>query len=94
MLDENCELVLVEVVNVSDYIKENRSFVRSEKNLYSNEEKLAELVERLKRDYDNGKKLNAGKTRYDSKRKKHVPVIPQGGFVAKAVRIFYTDLSD
>ena len=48
----------------------NRSFVRSEKNLYSNEEKLelSELVERLKRDYDNEKKLNAGKTRYDSKR--------------------------
>ena len=37
---------------------ENRSPVRSEKNLYSNEEKLelAELVERLKRDYDNEKK--------------------------------------
>ena len=36
---------------------ENRSFVHSEKNLYSNEEKLefAELVERLKRDYDTEK---------------------------------------
>ena len=75
---------------------ENRSFVRSEKNLYSNEEKLelAELVERLKRDYDNEEELNAGKTRYYSKRKKHVPVIQQGGFVAKAVIIFYTGLSD
>ena len=36
VLAENCELVLVEVVNVN--IMENRSYVHSEKNLYTNEE--------------------------------------------------------
>ena len=35
-----------------------------------------------------------GKKRYDKKRKKHAPVVTDGNFVAKAVRKFYSDLSD
>ena len=34
------------------------------------------------------------KTRYDKKRKKYVPVVTHGNFVAKAVRKFYSDFSD
>ena len=34
-----------------------------------------------------------GKTRYDHKRKKHVPMKPKQGFIAAAVREFYTDLT-
>ena len=34
-----------------------------------------------------------GKTRYDHKRKKHVPIKPKQVFIAAAVRDFYTDLS-
>ena len=35
----------------------------------------------------------AGKTKYDYKRKKHVPMKPIQGFIAAAVRNFYADLS-
>ena len=38
------------------------------------------------------KKLK-GKTRYDHKRKKNVPIKPKQGFIAAGVREFYTDLS-
>ena len=39
-------------------------------------------------------KRNEGKTRYDAKRKRHVPIMPAQGFVAKVVRHFYTDLAN
>lgn len=60
--------------------------------LYTNNEQLAELVAKRKEEYDAEVAANEGKTRYDSKRKKHVPIIPTGGYVAKAVREFYPDL--
>ena len=64
-------------------------------NLYSNDEKLqrAELVAENKEEYDAEVALNEGKTRYDSKRKKHVAIKPTGGCLAKAVREFYPDLA-
>ena len=34
-----------------------------------------------------------GKKRYDDKRKRHVPTKPKQGFIAAAVREFYTALS-
>ena len=37
--------------------------------------------------------LNDGKTRYDNKRKKHVVIKPTGGYLAKAVQEFYSDLA-
>ena len=37
--------------------------------------------------------LNEGKTRYDNKRKKYVAIKPTEGYLAKAVREFYPDLS-
>ena len=39
-------------------------------------------------------KKNKGKTKYDYKRKRHAPIKPSTGFIAKAVRQFYGDLKD
>ena len=60
------------------------------KETYTNEEKLelAELVEKYKREYDAVCENNKGKTKWNSRRKKHVPIKPTRGFVARAVREF------
>ena len=65
--------------------------------MYSNEESwpLVKLWKnRCKEEYDAEVKRNEGKTRYDSKREKHVPIKPNTGYVAKAVRSFYSDLAE
>ena len=74
----------------------NRRFSRAEKKRYSSEEKLAlgELVKSCKEEYDAEVEPNKGKTSCDCKRKKHVPIIPTTGYVAKAVGTFYSDLAD
>ena len=74
----------------------NRKFSRNENHKYSNEEKLAlsELVEKYKEEYEAEVNRNEEKTRYDSKRKKYVPIKPITGYVAKAVRSFYSDLAE
>ena len=66
-------------------------FKRKDRSSYSNQEKLelAELVEKLKEEYDLEVEKNKGKTKYDYKRKHHVPIKPSTGFIAKAVRQFY-----
>ena len=71
-------------------------FKRAERNKYSNEEKLelGELVEKFKKEYVAEVKRNEGKTKYDAKRKRHVSIKPSSGYVAKAVRSFYSDLAD
>ena len=71
-------------------------FKRKDRSSYSNQEKLelAELVEKLKEEYDLEVEKNKGKTKYDYKRKRHVPIKPSTGFIAKAVRQFYGDLKD
>ena len=40
------------------------------------------------------RKTKKGKTKYDYKRNRHVPIKPSTGFIAKAVRKFYGDLKD
>ena len=62
--------------------------------LYSNDEKLqlVELVAKRKEEYD--AEAARGKTRYDAKRMKQVQVKPNSGFIARAVREFYTDLAE
>ena len=71
-------------------------FKRAERNKYTNEEKLelGELVEKFKEEYDAEVKRNEGKTKYDAKRKRHVPIKPSTGYVARPVRSFYSDLAD
>ena len=55
--------------------------------------------EQFKKEHLKEKETLEGETRYDKKRKKHVPVVTHGSFVAKeidilVVRKFYSDLSD
>ena len=71
-------------------------FKRKDRSSYSNQEKLelAELVEKLKEEYDLEVEKIKGKTKYDYKRKRHVPIKPSTGFIAKAVRQFYGDLKN
>ena len=53
-----------------------------------------ELVNRYKEKYDKELKDLEGKTNYDYKRKKLVPMKPaKQSFIAAAVKNFYTDLS-
>ena len=65
---------------------------KGKNSLFTNEEKLelAELVSKRKEEYDAEVARNVGKFKYDSKRKKHVPIKPTCGFLAKAVREFPT----
>ena len=67
---------------------------KGKNSLFTNEEKLelAELVSKRKEEYDAEVARNVGKFKYDSKRKKHVPIKPTCGFLAKAVREFPTPL--
>ena len=71
-------------------------FKGAERNKYTNKEKLelGELVEKFKEEYDAEVKRNEGKTKYDAKRKRLVPIKPSTGYVARAVRSFYYDLAD
>ena len=62
---------------------------KGKNSLFTNEEKLelAELVSKRKRNMMLWG--NVGKFKYDSKRKKHVPIKPTCGFLAKAATIFH-----
>ena len=72
----------------------DNKFKRSERNAYSNEEKLAlgELVAKFKDKFDAEVKKNEGKTKFDAKRKIHLAIKPSTGFIAKSARHFYSDL--
>ena len=74
----------------------NKEFRRADRQTYTNEEKLelGELVYRFKEEYDAEFRLNEGKTRFDAKRKRHIPIKPTSGNIAKAVRHLYSDLAD
>ena len=52
------------------------------------------MVEKCKKEYGKEVKPLQGKTHYDHKRKKHVPIKPKQGCLATAVREFYSDLTD
>ena len=69
-----------------------KTFVRGkEKYSLAEKKELGELVEKYKKKYDKEVKALQGKTHYDYKRKKHVPIKPKPGFLATAVREFYSD---
>ena len=70
-----------------------RMFLRQKSIYYKKKKKnLEELVEKLKKEYDEEVKTMDGKTRYDYKTKKHVPIKPKQDFSVAALRKFYTDL--
>ena len=71
-----------------------RTFVRGkEKYSLSETKQLGELMFNHKEKYDKKLKELEGQTRYDHKRKKKLPMKPKQGFIAAAVKEFYTDLS-
>ena len=57
------------------------------------QEELALKVKDYKIEYEREVASLKGKKRYATKRKKHVPVQPRGGYLTKAVRSFYTNLA-
>ena len=68
---------------------------RAKEKVSLNEKKeLGELVENYKKKYDEEVAALRGQTTYDYRTKKHVPKKPKQGFLATAVREFYSDLSD
>ena len=73
----------------------DNKFKRSERNAYSNEEKLAlgKLVAKFKDEFDAEVKKKEEKNKFDAKRKIHVAIKPSTGFIAKAVRHFHSDLA-
>ena len=72
-----------------------RKFVRQKENHPLQEkQKLGALVEKLKKECDKEKKALDGKTWYDYKRKKRVPMKPKERCLAAAVTKFYTKLEN
>ena len=53
---------------------------------------LGESTQSYKEEYDQELKALGSKTTYGNRRKKHVQTKPKQGFLAVAVRHFYTDL--
>ena len=71
------------------------TFVRGKENIVLQKKKeLGELVQKYKKEYDKEIKALQGKTNYDYKREKHVPIKPKPGFLATAAREFQSDLAD
>ena len=52
------------------------------------------MVEKCKKEYGKEVKPLQRKIHYDHKRKKYVPIKPKQGFLATAVREFYSDSAD
>ena len=62
-------------------MKMGKTFVRGkQKYILAEKKELGELVEKYKKEYDKEVKTLQGKTHYDYKRKKHVPIKPKQGF--------------
>ena len=60
-------------------------FRGKEKYSLAEKKELGELVEKCKKEYDQEVKALQGKTHYDYKRKKRVPIKPKQVFLAAAV---------
>ena len=54
----------------------------------------ASLFAKYKEEYEDEIKRNEGKTKFDHKSKKHVPIKPKYRYLAKAVPEVYADLAD
>ena len=76
-------------------MENNRIFQGTSFGRYSIGEKilLAEDVKKCKIDYDAEVERMKGKTHYDTKRKIHIADQPLQGYVAEAVRAFYSNLA-
>ena len=67
--------------------KETRKFLRvSERYSLAEKKELGEIIVKYLEDYDKEVRNLEGKTHYDYKTKKHVPMKPKQGFLVTAVR--------
>ena len=71
-----------------------KRFARVEKFSLFEKKALGELVDKCKQKYEEDVKALQGKTTYDYRTKKHVQKKPKQGYLAAAVREFYSDLSN
>ena len=69
---------------------------RTDRDKYTLEEKnaLVKLCKSYKKEYELSVSENSQIVNYSEKRRKHVKTLPGGGYVARAVREFYSDLKD
>ena len=74
----------------------DRRFSRTDRDKYTLEEKnaLVKLCKSYKKEYELSVSENSQIVNYSEKRRKHVKTLPGGGYVARAVREFYSDLKD
>lgn len=74
----------------------DRKFKRGEKEKYSlyEKEELGKLCRKYKEDYDEKVQRHGNHATYNAKRKKHTTPLPQEGYIARAVREYYSDLKD
>ena len=89
------------IVHVMQHMMEDdnessrRDFVRQlEKYTLAEKQELGECVELFKKECDAPVECLKGKTQYDAKRKKFVIQTLRQGFLATAVRTFYSDLAN
>ena len=73
-----------------------RKFTRAERGKYSLEEKeaLGNLCKKYKIEYDEKMNSASGQVNFNVSRKKHTNPALRQGYIAKAVREFYSDLKD
>ena len=69
-----------------------RSFNCGEKSCYTNEKLQGRKL--VMKQYEVEVMSKEGQTKYDHKQKKHVPIKPTTGFLAKAVRHSYSNLTN
>ena len=69
---------------------------RTDQDKYTLEEKnaLGKLCKSYKKEYKLSVSENSQIVNFSEKRRKHVKTLPSGGYVARAVREFYSDLKD
>ena len=73
----------------------DRKFKRGNKDMYSLSEKgkLGKLCVKYKEEYDKKVDENKDAINYNERRKKHTTKLPREGYLARAVREYYTDLN-
>ena len=76
------------------FVMASNKYRAKEKFSLNEKKELGELVEKYKKKYDEEVAALRGQTTYDYRTKKHVPKKPKQGFLATAVREFYSDLTD
>ena len=69
----------------------DRRFSRTDQYKYTLEEKnaLGKLCKSYKKEYELSVSENSQMGKYSEKRRKHVKILPRGGYAARAVRVLF-----